>query len=122
MEMDEIIALENRRIEAMVKQDTQELNEILADDLIYTHSTARLETKAEFISSCTSGRTDYRSVETDDVKVRNYGDTAVVTGHAKIHVNANGQDVKFQVRYLDVYAKRDDVWRMVAWQSTKLPD
>ena len=120
--MDEIIALENRRIEAMTKQDTQALDEILADDLSYTHSTARVETKAEFISSLSSGRTKYQSIERDEVKVRRYGDTAVVTGRAKFHVNANGQDIKFQVRFTGVYAKRDDVWRMVAWQSTKLPD
>ena len=39
--MDEIIALENRRIEAMLKGDVQALDEILADDLIHTHTTAR---------------------------------------------------------------------------------
>ena len=120
--MEEIIALENRRIEAMTNGDAEALNEILADDLIYTHSTARVETKAEFISSVTSGRTKYRSMEQDDVQVRRYGDTAVVTGHANVHVDANGREIKFQIRFIDVYAKRDDVWRMVAWQSTKLPD
>ncbi len=120
--MDEIIALENRRIEAMTKQDTRALDEILADDLSYVHSTARVETKAEFISSLTSGRTRYQSIERDDVKVRQYGDTAVVTGHAKVHVDANGREIKFQIRFIDGCAKRDDVWRMVAWQSTKLPD
>ena len=120
--MDEIIALENRRIEAMTKLDTQALDEILADDLSYVHSTARVETKAEFIAALTSGRTNYQSIERDDVDVRQYGETAVVTGRAKFHVNANGNDVRFQVRFTDVYAKRDNVWRMVAWQSTKLPD
>ena len=120
--MDEIIKLENRRIEAMTRQDVQALEGILADDLSYTHSTGRLESKSEFISSLTSGRTKYQSIERDDVKVRQYGDAAVVTGSAKFHVNANGQDIKFQVRFTDVYAKRDGAWQMVAWQSTKLPD
>ena len=40
--MDEIIALENRRIEAMTKLDVQALDEILADDLSYTGITARV--------------------------------------------------------------------------------
>ena len=120
--MDEIIALENRRIEAMIKGDVQELEEILADDLIYTHSTARVETKAEHVANVTSGRPKYVSVDRKDVIVRQYGDTAVVTGHAKMHVSANGRDNKFEVRFLDVYAKRDGAWQMVAWQSTKLPD
>ena len=120
--MDEIIALENRRTEAMTKQDAKALEEILADDLSYVHSSARVETKAEHISNVTSGRTRYRAIEQDDVKVRQYGDTAVVTGHANVHVDANGREAKFQIRFIDVYAKQDDVWRMVAWQSTRLPE
>ena len=116
--MDEIIALENRRIEAMTKGDIQALEEILADDLIYTHTTARIDTKASFIDAISSGRSNYRSVERKDVKVRQFGDSAVVTGHAKIHVGDN----KFEARFIDVYAKRDGTWQMVAWQSTRLPD
>ena len=116
--MDEIIALEDRRIEAMIKQDTKALGEILADDLSYTHSTARVETKAEFIAALTSGRTKYQSTERDDVKVSQYEDTAVVTGLAKFHVNANGNDIMFQARFTDVYAKRNGTWQMVAWQFT----
>ncbi len=116
--MDEIIALENRRVEAMTKGDANALDEILADDLIYTHSTARIDTKASFIEAITSGRSNYRSVERKDVHVRQFGDSAVVTGHAKFHVGDN----KFEARFIDVYAKRNGSWQMVAWQSTKLPD
>jgi len=118
IEMDEIIALENRRIEAMIKGDIQALEEILADDLIYTHTTARLDTKTSFIEAISSGRSKYRSVEREDVKVRQFGDTAVVTGHAKFHVGDN----KFEARFIDVYAKRNGTWQMVAWQSTRVPD
>jgi len=42
----------------------------------------------------------------------------VVTGHAKFHVGDN----KFEARFIDVYAKRNGAWQMVAWQSTRLPD
>ena len=45
--MEEIIALEKRRIEAMTNQDANALGEILADDLSYTHSSGRVESKAE---------------------------------------------------------------------------
>jgi hypothetical protein len=116
--MDEIIALENRRIEAMTSGDVKALGEILADDLIYTHTTARLDTKASFIEAITSGRSNYKSVERKDVEVRDLGDTAVVTGHAKFHVGDN----KFEARFIDVYAKRNGAWQMVAWQSTRLPE
>ena len=75
--MDEIIALEDRRIEAMTKGDVQALEEILADDLIYIHTTARIDTKSSFIEAISSGRSNYRSVEREDVKVRQFGDSAV---------------------------------------------
>ena len=116
--MDEILALETRRIEAMVKGDVATLEEILADDLIYTHTTARLDTKASFIDAIKTGRSNYRSVDTSGVEVRDLGDTAVVTGHAKFHVGEN----KFEARFIDVYAKRNGAWQMVAWQSTRVPD
>ena len=116
--MDEILALEDRRIEAMTSGDIKTLGEILADDLIYTHTTARLETKGSFIEAIVSGRTNYKSVERKDVEVRNLGDTAVVTGQARFHVGNN----KFEARFIDVYAKRNGAWQMVAWQSTRVPD
>ena len=120
--MDEIIELENQRIAAMIAGDEAALDAILADDLIYTHSTARVETKAEFIGNLTSGRIRYVSFERDDVNIQDYGDTAVVTGHAKLYVTGSDRDLKFQVRFLDVYCKHNGSWQMVAWQSTKLPD
>jgi len=116
--MDEIIELENKRVEAMINGDVQALEKILADDLIYTHTTARIDTKSSFIEAISSGRSNYRSIERKDVNVRQFGDSAVVTGHAKFHVG----DSKFEARFIDVYAKRDGVWQMVAWQSTRLPD
>ena len=116
--MDEILALEDRRIEAMVKGDVLALGEILADDLIYTHTTARLDTKASFIDAVKTGKSNYKSVDRNDVEVRSLGDTAVVTGHAKFHVGDN----KFEARFIDVYAKRNGAWQMVAWQSTRVPD
>ena len=116
--MDEIIALEDRRIEAMTKGDVQTLEEILADDLIYTHSTARIDTKSSFIEAISSGRSKYRSVEREDVKVRQFGDSAVVTGHATFHVAANNSEARF----INVYATRNVPWQLVAWQSTKMPD
>jgi len=116
--MDEILAMEDRRIAAMTSGDVAALDEILADDLIYTHTTARLDTKASFIDAIKTGRSNYKAMERTDVKVRDLGDTAVVTGHASIHVGDN----HFNARYLDVYAKRNGSWQMIAWQSTRVPD
>lgn len=119
--MDEIISLEKRRIEAMTNQDAEALDKILADDLIYTHSSGRTETKAEFITNATSGAIRYRALSQEDVTVRRFGDTAIVTGHGIVHVESSSGEKKFPVRFIDVYVKQDGAWRMIAWQSTKSP-
>ena len=116
-----IIDLDAKRMKAMAAKDVATLEAVLADDLIYTHSSARLDTKRSLIDNMTSGSTVYTAVEPSDVKAQDLGDTVVLTGIAQIKVTANGNPLAFGVRFTDVYAKRDGRWQMVTWQSTKLP-
>lgn len=117
-----IIDLDRKRMQAMAAKDIATLNEVLADDLIYTHSSARLDTKQSLIGNMQSGSTVYQSVEPSDVKAQDLGDAVVLTGVAHIKVNTGGKPMAFGVRFTDVYAKRAGKWQMVSWQSTKLPE
>jgi ketosteroid isomerase-like protein len=117
-----IIALDAKRMQAMAKQDIATLKEVLADDLIYTHSSARMDTKQSLIANMQSGATVYNSVEPSEVKAQDLGDAVVLTGIARIRVTSNGKPNAFGVRFTDVYAKRGGQWQMVAWQSTRLPE
>jgi ketosteroid isomerase-like protein len=116
-----VIDLDKKRMQAMVAKDIATLEGLLADDLVYTHSSARLDTKQSLIVGMTSGSTVYTGVEPSDVKAQDFGDTVVLTGVAKIKVTANGTPNAFGVRFTDVYAKRGGRWQMVTWQSTRLP-
>ena len=83
----------------------------------------RVDAKTEFITKATTGILNYHSLSAEDVKVRQYGDTAIVTGQGIVHVeSARTGDNKYPISFIDVYVKRDDTWRMVAWQCTKLPE
>ena len=99
----------------------QSVNAVLADDLIYTHSSARLDTKQSLIGNMQSGATVYTSVEPSEVKAQDLGDAVVLTGIAQIKVVSNGTPNAFGVRFTDIYAKRNGRWQMVTWQSTRLP-
>jgi Domain of unknown function (DUF4440) len=48
----EIKNLEDRRFQAMIDSDFDTLDKLLGDDLIYTHSTAQSDTRAEYIALC----------------------------------------------------------------------
>jgi ketosteroid isomerase-like protein len=117
-----IIDLDKKRMAAMAQKDVATLNALLADDLVYTHSTARLDTKQSLISAMESGATVYTVVEPSDVKAQDLGDAVVLTGSCRISVMSGGRPNSFGVRFTDVYANKGGRWQMVTWQSTRLPE
>ena len=117
-----IIDLDRKRMTAMAQKDVATLNEIIADDLVYTHSSARLDSKASLIGNMESGSTVYTAVVPSDVKAQDLGDTVVLTGSCRISVNSGGRPNSFGVRFTDVYANRGGRWQMVTWQSTRLAE
>jgi ketosteroid isomerase-like protein len=118
----EVLAADERRFEAMRKDDWAGLDAALADDLTYVHSTARLESKAEHIGNLKAGKPHYRGIAPRDRKVRVHGNVGIVNGVSEMHVENAGKEQRFTVRYLAVYTKRGEAWRMIAWQSTRVPD
>jgi ketosteroid isomerase-like protein len=117
-----IIELDRKRMTAMAEKNVDTLNQVIADDLIYTHSSARTDTKQTLIGAMQSGATVYTSVVPSDVVAQDLGDSVVLTGVAAISVTSGGKPNSFRVRFTDVYAKRAAGWQMVTWQSTRLPD
>lgn len=111
-----------RRFALMVAGDTAALGPVLADDLVYTHSSGAAETKAQFLEAITSGRLRYRAIQDREAKVRIYGEVGVVNGLVDAQVTIGGQDNTFAIRYVAVYAREGGDWRLVAWQSTRLPN
>jgi ketosteroid isomerase-like protein len=107
------------RFDAMIAADTAALGKLLAPELSYVHSAGNLENKEEYIEAIRTGKYKYKSVTLEDVRVREYGDTAVIRGKATIDVVSGGQGVHSVIRFLDVWVKRDGAWQMIAWQSTR---
>ena len=118
----QIIDLDKKRMDAMCRKDIPTLHALLSDDLVYTHSSARLDTKQSLIGGMESGTTVYTAIEPSNVKAQDFGDTVVLTGAARIRVTANGNPITFSVRFTDVYVNKGGQWQMVAWQSTRLPE
>jgi ketosteroid isomerase-like protein len=117
-----IIDLDRKRMTAMAQKDIATLKDLLSDDLVYTHSSARMDTKQSLIGNMESGSTVYTSVVPSDVKAQDLGDTVVLTGACKIGVTTGGKGISFGVRFTDVYANKGGRWQMVTWQSTKTPE
>lgn len=117
----EIRRRETRRFDAVVRGEIAVLEDILSDDLTYTHATGTFETKAEFLAKLKSGQVKYEALTPEELRVRAYGTTGVVTGVAHVKVQVKGEHLSFRLRFTDVYVKQDTRWQMVAWQATRLP-
>jgi ketosteroid isomerase-like protein len=118
----EVLQADDRRFDAMRKEDWPALEAVLADDLTYVHSTARLESKAEHVGNLRAGKPHYRGIAPRDRRARVHGNVGIVNGVSEMHVENAGKEQRFTVRYLAVYQKAGADWRMIAWQSTKVPE
>jgi hypothetical protein len=117
-----IIELDKKRMTAMAQKDVAALKTMLCKGLIYTHSSGRQDTKDSLIQGMESGTTVYTSVVPSEMKAQDYGNVVVLTGVAALTVNSNGKPNSFRVRFTDVYENQNGTWRMVNWQSTKIPE
>ncbi len=90
---------------ATIRDDAAALERLLADDLTYTHSSARTETKGQFIEALKTGAMKYEAIDYDEIVVRVYGRTAVVTANPKVRLVSRGQPASFQVRILHLWVR-----------------
>src|SRR5215472_15668400 len=120
--INEIAAAEQMLYRAMIAQDFAALDAILADDLVYIHSTAVAETKDGYLAGIRNGLYEYDSIESDVVTVRFCDAVAVQTGRVRMLVGARGQ-TKAPISLLFTLAwKRGPVgWRLWQRHATRTP-
>jgi ketosteroid isomerase-like protein len=113
-------AIEQRRFEAMTTRDLRALDTLLADDLRYTHTTGKVDTKASLLDDLRAGRLVYESITPGELHVHVHGDAATLAGTARMQVRANDVAQRFSIRFTETYVNRGGRWQLVAWQSTRL--
>lgn len=111
--------LENEWGQAFVKKDAAKLGGILADDWVGIDFSGKSVTKAEALNDLKSGASSAVSVDLTGIKVRVFGDTAVVTGVSTEKSTYKGKDSSGQYVWTDVFVNRGGEWRAVASHSTK---
>jgi ketosteroid isomerase-like protein len=118
-----VLAAQDKRVALTIAGDVAGLAMAMSDDLTYTHSSAKVETKAEFLESLRSGRSRYKSMTFDERRVRLHGDaTAIVSGTCRVQVTSGGNDLDLRLRFTELYVKQKGAWKMALWQSTRVPD
>ncbi len=118
MQIKDIEKLELRRSEAMIQADQKTLADLFADELVWTHSSARVDSKQGFIASLAAGDLKYERIVLADQVIRLHGRFAVVTGLVEMSAVVKGEAKELRNRYTAVWENAGESWKMLAWQST----
>jgi ketosteroid isomerase-like protein len=117
-DVQELNQIEQQLIKAWVNHERETIDRYLADDWAVTDPAGRHLTKAEVLAELDSGERKLESGTIDDVNVRLYGDTAVVTGRTLAAGSYQGESVSVKLRFTDVFVKQNGNWRAVASHAT----
>ncbi len=82
-------SLERAQANAVVEMDFDALEEIYADDFIFTHGTGEVHDKTRWFDALSSGR-DYLSREHEMIEIELHGDLGIVYGVLLVHAKING--------------------------------
>ena len=116
---DELKQLENDWMTAAKTKDAAKLGEILADSWVGLGWDGKTSDKAKALADLKANSLD--NVEIGPMKVRFFGNTAVVTGSDTEKSTTEGKDTSGKYIWTDVFVKTDGKWRAVASRSTKVP-
>jgi uncharacterized protein (TIGR02246 family) len=119
---EELRALEAKLNEAIVRADLGFFDRVFADDFTHTNHNGEFRSKAQWLANHKPGaKSPYESFDTEDLSVRVYGETAVVTGRSLPKgKDSKGQAITGQFRFTRVWVKRDGRWQVVAFQGTRI--
>ena len=117
---DEVRRVESEWGVAFERKDMATLDRLMADEYILTDPLGNVRSKAESLAAIETNQINFESTESDDVKVRINGDTAVVTGRSTFRGRYKGWSMSGRYQYTDVLVKRDGAWQAVGSHITAL--
>ena len=115
---EELEKFEKDRAAATVKGDVATLEKQTADDYTFINFNGKMADKSQMIDNFKTGRTKLTSNDVSDMKVRVYGNTAVMIGKADLAGTIEGKEAKQEVMFTRVFVKKGGGWQTVALQQT----
>ena len=105
---------------AIAKADVAFLERVLHEDYVHHRPRGTAENRSQYLENRKTGRVAYEVLDWDEVKVRLYGDTAIVTYRS----TAKGKDqqgtIDGQRLWTRVFVRRDGSWQLVHSQGTSI--
>jgi len=117
---EELIGLANEWDRAMVENDAEAIGRYMADDWTIVGSDGSMSDKATFLGLVKVGTLSHDVMESEDLRVRVYGDTAVVTARGVSGGKYQGQAFREVELSSNVFVRQDGQWRCVLTHLSRI--
>ena len=118
---DDLRAAEKSWGAALVARDAAALEKIYTAELIYAHSTGKVENKAQYLERLKGGKQRYESVTHESMQVVQYGDSAVTHSIARMTGRNDSGPFDDHLMIIHLWVKQGGEWHLAAHQTTKIP-
>ena len=106
---------------ALLRGDGTALKAVLTPDFLLIDVMSGSEIPGDVLVDLVGSRQlRFESVERIDSRLRQYGDTAVVTGQTRMRGGFGDQRFEAHSRYTHVYVRSEQDWRLASAQGTPI--
>ena len=117
-----IVTVVDQLMKGIIDADENILNSVTANELVYGHSSGKVQNKSEFIAEIISGQPlDYLSIELFEQTIQMAGSVAIVrhifTSETK---DANGEPGSLRIGNMLIWQLQNGKWKLLARQAYKI--
>ena len=119
----QVLDLQKQFQSATVAADAATIGKLMADDAIFVHGSALVQTKAEFLEAATKGQFRITTYEIKEAKVVFFDGGAIVSGMQDVTLAPRapgGQPFEVQMRVSSVWVPKPAGWQLILNQGTPI--
>ncbi len=107
---------------AMVSGNKADLESLLSDDLTYSHSSGKTQTKAVFVDEISTKKSDFLDIQLSEQNITITGDVAIVRHILVAHTNDGGKPANPHLGIVLVWKKTKGEWKLIARRAFHVPE
>lgn len=116
-----LIKLEEDGAKAMVSGDASYVEKYMGDNWVWTLSSGDEVSKSALLSDLKAGKYKFTGATASDMKVKVYGNFAIVTGTIALKGSYDGHDIGGSERFTDTWYDNKGTWVMAATHNSPAP-
>jgi ketosteroid isomerase-like protein len=122
IEVEQIVRqLNDDWVKAIMRADGETLDRVMADDFLFTYPLEG-DDKAQFIADVTSGDLKIAHISREQVRVRVFGSTAVLTARDSATWLYHGRELSGQYKIIKIFSERAGRWELCAVQACPMQE